>query len=309
MFTSFKKLFATSLVAILAVSAIIPSASAAEHQFTDVNSNYEEAVSFLYEFEIINGKTPTSFGTNLNLTRGDAAVILANTLGLDTENAKSAGFTDLNTRVKGAVNALTEEGIVSGITKDTFGPDLLLSRGGMAKFLNLGFGLEEYAEETPFTDVSGVFTTHIEALYGSGITSGKTPTTFGTNDNIKRGEFANLLYNTIFFFSFTPFAESANIVNPKTIEIKMEEVSPEGITAEELAEMFYIDAYFNNGSYKSLEFVGISLSADRTILTVELSSASSLAGKKGKIEIDGINEINFDFTTPVEQPVEEPVVK
>lgn len=309
MFTSFKKLFATSLVAILSVSAIIPSASAAEHQFTDVNSNYEEAVSFLYEFEIINGVTPSSFGTNLNLTRGDAAVILANTLGLDTVNAKSAGFTDLNTRVKGAVNALAEEGIVSGITTTTFGPNLLLSRGAMAKFLNLSFGLEDYAEETPFTDVAGVFTTHIEALYGSGITSGKTPTTFGTNDEIKRGEFANLLYNTIFFFSFTPFAESANIVNPTTIEITMEEVSPEGITAGELADMFYIDAYFNNGSYKPLEFVGTSLSADRTILTVELSSASSLAGKKGKIEIDGLNEIDFDFTTPVEQPVEEPVAQ
>jgi hypothetical protein len=67
--------------------------------------------------------------------------------------------------------------------------------------------------------------------------------------------------------------------------------------------MFYIDAYFNNGSYKSLEFVGTSLSADRTILTVELSSASSLAGKKGKIEIDGLNEIDFDYATPIEQPV------
>lgn len=311
MFTSFKKLFATSLVALMAFTAILPTASAAQHQFTDVNPNYEEAVSFLYEFEIINGKTTTSFGTNLNLTRGDAAVILANTLGLDTENAASAGFTDLNTRVRGSVNALAAEGIIAGVSKDKFEPDSLLSRGAMAKFLDLGFGLEDYAEETPFTDVSasGVFTTHIEALYGSGITNGKTATTFGTYDNIKRGEFANLLYNTMFFFSFTPYAESAKIVSPTTIEIIMEEVSPEGITAEELAEMFYIEAYFNNGSYKSLEFVGTSLSADRTMLTIELSPESSLDGKKGKIEIDGMNEIEFDYTTPVAQPVEEPVVE
>ena len=302
MFTSIKKLFATSLVAILAVSAIVPSASAAEHQFTDVNPSYEEAVSFLYEVEIINGTTPTSFGTNSNLTRGDAAVILANTLGLDTENAPSAGFTDLNSRVKGAVNALTEAGIVSGITKEKYGPELLLSRGAMAKFLNLGFQLEEYAEETPFTDVAGVFTTHIEALYGTGITNGKTLTTFGTNDNIKRGEFANLLYNTIFFFSFAPFAESAKILNPTTIEITLEEVAPEEFTAVELAEMFYIDAYFKDGSFKELTFVGSSLSADRTILTVELSTQSSLDGKRGKIEIDGLNEIDFDYTTPIEEP-------
>lgn len=309
MFTSFKKLFATSLVALMASTAILPTASAAQHQFTDVNPNYEEAVSFLYEFEIINGKTATSFGTNLNLTRGDAAVILANTLGLDTENATSAGFTDLNTRVRGAVNALAEEGIIAGISKDKFGPDSMLSRGAMAKFLNLGFGLEDYAEETPFTDVSGVFTTHIEALYGSGITNGKTATSFGTNDDIKRGEFANLLYKTMFFFSFTPYAESANIVSPTTIEIIMEEVAPEGITAEELAEMFYIDAYFKNGSYKTLEFVGTSLSTDRTMLTIELSPESSLEGKKGEIEIDGMNRLDFDFTTPVVQPVEQPIVE
>jgi hypothetical protein len=29
-----------------------------------------------------------------------------------------------------------------------------------------------------------------------------------------------------------------------------------------------------------------------------------LDGKKGKIEINGINEIDFDFTTPAMQPVE-----
>ena len=304
MFKSFKKFFATSLVAILALSAIVPSASAAEHQFTDVNSNYDEAVSFLFEFDLIKGKTTTSFGTDLNLTRGDAAVILANVLGLDVESAPSAGFNDLNSRVRGAVNALTEAEIISGITKDEFRPDLLLSRGAMAKFLNLGFGLEDYAETTPFTDAVGVFTPHIEALYGTGITNGKTPTTFGTNDNIKRGEFANLLYNTIMFSFYLPFAESATILSPTTLEIKMEEAAPKELTAADLAEMFYIEAYFKDGSVKELEFVGSSLSADRITFTVELSVDSSLDGKRGKIEIDGINEIDFDFTTPAVQPVE-----
>ncbi len=304
MFKSLKKFFATFLVAILALSAIVPSASAAEHQFIDVNSKYDEAVSFLFEFDLIKGKTTTLFGTDLNLTRGDAAVILANVLSLDVESAPSAGFKDLNARVRGSVNALTEAGIISGITKDKFGPDLMLSRGAMAKFLNLGFGLEDYAETTPFTDAAGVFKPHIEALYGTGITNGKTPTTFGTNDNIKRGEFANLLYNTIMFSLFWPYAESATILSPTTLEIKMEEAAPKELTAADLAEMFYIEAYFNDGSVKGLELVGASLSSDRITLTVELSADSSLDGKKGKIEIDGTNEINFDFTTPAVQPVE-----
>lgn len=297
MVNCFKKFLTASLVAILALSIVIPSASAAEYQFTDVNSNYEEAVSFLYELELINGKTATSFGTDLNLTRGDAAVILANVLDLDVDNAPSAGFKDLNSRVKGAVNALTEVGVVSGVTKDEFRPDLPLSRGAMAKFLNLGFGLEDYAETTPFIDAVGVFTPHIEALYGTGITNGKTPTLFGTHDNIKRGEFANLLYNTILFSIYLPFAESATFTSPTTLEIHLEEAAPKEVTAADLAELFYIEAYFNNGAIKELEFVGKSLSADRMTLTVEFSPDSSLASKKGKIKIDDMNEVDFDFTT------------
>lgn len=304
MFKSYKTLLATSLVAVLALFAIVPSATAAQHQFIDVNSNYDEAVSFLYEFDLIKGKTTTTFGTDLNLTRGDAAVILANVFGLDTENAPDAGFKDLNSRVKGAVNALTEVEIISGITKDKFGPDLLLSRGAMAKFLNLGFGLEDFAEPTPFKDAVGVFAPHIEALYGTGITGGKTPTTFGTNDNIKRGEFANLLYRSIMFFDmYIPFAESATILSPTTVELTLEEAAPEEYTATDLADMFYIDAYFEDGSESELTFVGKSLSADRTTLTVELSANSSLDGKKGTLVIDSDIEIDFDYV-PVAHPIE-----
>ncbi|MFC4410606.1 S-layer homology domain-containing protein [Chungangia koreensis] len=301
MLKSFKKVFTTGLAAVLTLAIIVPTVSAAEHPFTDVNSNYEEAVSFLYINEIIKGKTTTSFGTDSNLTRGDAAVILANALGLDAENAPSAGFKDLNPRVKGAVNALAAEGIVAGVTKEEYRPDELLSRGAMAKILTLGFYLEDYAVESPFTDAVGVFAPYIESLYGTGITNGKTETTFGTYDNIKRGEFANLLYNTIWFSIYVPIADSATIVNPTTLEINMSEPAPEELTAEDLAGMFLIDGYFADGSVKELEFTGKSLSEDRLTLTVEFTAESSLDGKKGKIEIDGMNELLFDFTTPVEQ--------
>lgn len=300
MFARFKKVLATSLIAILALSAFAPMASAADHPFSDVGPNYEEAVSFLYMVELINGTSATTFGTASPLKRGDAAVILANTLGVDVDNAPSAGFKDLNPRVAGAVNALAAEGIVSGITKDTFGPDLPLTRGAMAKFLNLGFMLEDYAEPTPFTDAAGVFKTHIEALYGTGITNGKTATSFGTHDKIKRGEFANMLYNTIMFSMYMPTAQSAKILDATTIEILMEEAPPEQYSATDLADMFFIEAYFKDGSVQDLEFTGTSLSEDRTTLIVELSPSSSLAGKKGKIEIDFLNEIDFDFTTPAQ---------
>ena len=58
----------------------------------------------------------------------DAAVLLANVLGLDTENAPDSGFKDVPERAKGAVNALKEAGITNGKTTESiwFRPDLLL---------------------------------------------------------------------------------------------------------------------------------------------------------------------------------------
>ncbi|WP_223881914.1 phosphodiester glycosidase family protein [Niallia endozanthoxylica] len=165
--------------------------------FTDVNERYAEAVNYLHKAEIVQGFSSTEFGTYQNITRGDAAVIMARLMGYDTENAPDAGFTDLNPRVKGAVNALAAEGIVSGVTSDRFAPHEPLSRGAVAKILALTFDLTDRAAETPFTDVNGsVFEPYIEALYGAEITAGRTITSYGTHEPIMRGDFANLLFKS-----------------------------------------------------------------------------------------------------------------
>ncbi|WP_338452915.1 phosphodiester glycosidase family protein [Niallia oryzisoli] len=165
--------------------------------FTDVNERYAEAVNYLHKAGIVNGFSPTEFGTYQNITRGDTAVIIARLMGYDTENAPDAGFTDLNPRVKGAVNALAARGIVSGVTSDRFAPQEPLSRGAVAKILTLTFDLTDLAVETPFTDVNGsVFEPYIEALYGAEITAGRTTTSYGTHEPIMRGDFANLLFKS-----------------------------------------------------------------------------------------------------------------
>ena len=145
-----------------------------------------------------------------------------------------AGFKDLNSRVRGSVNALAELGVIAGKTADTFGTSEPLVRGAMAKFLVLGFELEDYAEPTPFTDARGVFAPYIEALYGTGITNGKTATSYGTHTNITRGEFANLLYSTIMFVidnEYFPYAESVSSISSTSFSITLLETAPEEYTA------------------------------------------------------------------------------
>lgn len=298
------KFFMAVLAATVAIVSVSGAVKAEEgHAFTDVGPSYDEAVSFLYEVEVINGKSPTQFGTSQQLTRGDAAVILANALGADTKNAPDAGFTDLNNRVRGSVNALAEWEIISGVTKTQFKPNEPLSRGAMAKFLVAGFGLEDFEAETPFTDVGGVFALYIEALYGTGITNGKSPTSYGTHDNIKRGEFANLLYRTILFvfddeeYEYFPVVEEGEVISPTSIKITYQEPVPQFLTAEEIGLHFlYVVQYEDEtlGEFFPTEF---ELSADRMHMTIKQSKLD-LSGKAGTILIPDFEEgviIPFDF--------------
>ncbi|MFI8575791.1 S-layer homology domain-containing protein [Rossellomorea aquimaris] len=218
---SYRKFLATGTTAALVASAIAPAASAADHPFTDVNSNYGEAVSYLYSNDIVNGTTETTFGTTASLTRGDAAVILANALNLDTSNAPDAGFVDTNSRVAGSVNALKAAGIIDGKSETQFGPTDQLTRGAMAKILVNAYDFTKYAEETPFTDLTATFDEYIEALYGAGITSGKNDTMYGTNDEITRGEFAKLLFKSIKFEApeVNPMVESFEGLNAKEVVV------------------------------------------------------------------------------------------
>ncbi len=193
---SYRKFLATGTTAAIVASAIVPAASAASHPFTDVNSNYDEAVSYMFNNGITEGLTETLFGTDANLTRGDAAVIIARALELDTDSASDAGFEDVNNRVAGAVNALVEAGIMDGYSDTEFKPYEELSRGAMAKILVNAYDLSDHAVDTEFTDLTATFGVYIEALYGAGVTGGKTETTYGTNLDITRGEFAVLLHRS-----------------------------------------------------------------------------------------------------------------
>ncbi|WP_046178362.1 S-layer homology domain-containing protein [Domibacillus tundrae] len=293
---------AATAATVTVASFSAPASAAYEHPFTDVGDRYGEAVDFLYMIEAINGVSSTKFGTQQTLTRGDAAVILSNMLGLDTESAADAGFKDLNSRVKGSVNALAEYEIVSGVTATEFKPGEPLSRGAMAKFLVTAFELEEYAVETPFTDVGGVFEPYIEALYGTGITNGKTDTSYGTNQNITRGEFANLLYGTVLFDienSYYPVPVDATVASATSTQIVLEEAAPEDYTPTDIADMLYFSIDYGDGTENDFEPTSYSLSADRTTLTIQHKN-EDLTGKKGIMLINDwetILEAPFDFTS------------
>lgn len=300
---SMNKFLAAGVSTALVATVVAPAVQAEEkyHPFQDVNSRYDEAVTFLYLNEMIQGKTKTTFGTDAPLTRGDAAVILANVMGLDTENAPDAGFKDVNSRVAGSVNALVDYGVIHGYTETTYAPDQNLTRGAMAKFLVEAFGLEDYATETPFTDATGVFAPYIEALYGTEITSGKTNSLYGTTSNITRGEFAVLLYKTFLFVSeelYLPIATSIDSLNSTTLQFTLDEAVPEDVAAEDLNESFFVEVELEDGTIEELTLTNATISEDRLTVTV---NHDDLKGKEGILRSyeDGVLEIPIDYASPV----------
>jgi hypothetical protein len=215
---SYKKFVATAATATLVAAALVPVASAAS--FTDVNSNYKVAVDYLVTKEIAKGTSDTTFGTTASITRGDAAVMIANALDLNTATAPDAGFKDLSTRVAGAVNALAAAKIIGGKSATKFAPDDKITRQEMAKVVSLAYKLDNAGTNNKFVDVNSNWDAYVNSLVKHEVTLGKTPTLFGATQNVTRGEFALFVYRSETLVPATPEVVSVSAINGIQVEVK-----------------------------------------------------------------------------------------
>ncbi len=95
-----------------------------------------------------------------------------------------------------AVRICNENDIFSGTAPDKYSPSVQMTRAMLVKALaNLDGYDEGYKGNTPFTDVKSNhwFATAVEWAYNTGVTSGKTDTTFAPNENITREQLAAML--------------------------------------------------------------------------------------------------------------------
>ncbi|WP_338450115.1 S-layer homology domain-containing protein [Niallia oryzisoli] len=161
--------------------------------FTDVAPKYQDAVNFLVS-KGVKGTSEATFGTDYNIKRVDAAVMLANALELDIESAPASGFTDVPARAVKHVNALKAKGITSGKTETTFDSQSEITRGELAIWIQRAFDLQAGNSELPFDDVADRYSMAVSALVNNGVTKGTSDTSFGTHDHAKRGDYALFLY-------------------------------------------------------------------------------------------------------------------
>ena len=98
-----------------------------------------------------------------------------------------------------AIACIYALGITTGTTPTSYSPGADVSRAQMASFLarlyKAATGTEAPLADTPFTDVETTSSTYndIGRIYGLGITTGTTPTTYSPATNVNRAQMASFL--------------------------------------------------------------------------------------------------------------------
>ncbi|KXH84028.1 S-layer homology domain-containing protein [Sporosarcina sp. HYO08] len=154
--------------------------------FTDVPSRAKAYVDALKEAGIVNGKTAKIFASDQNITRGEAAIMLAKAYEITGSKVKIP-FTDVAVHYQDSVAALVDHNVTSGKTATSFGTGRAITRGEFAIFLHR---LSKLEREEPKEEAKEKIEVYNEAdliaaledskitkvLLGADITSDSIPT-------------------------------------------------------------------------------------------------------------------------------------
>lgn len=192
-----KKASIFSLFIAMMLLLAVPFASASDNKFNDVKDAAWalDAINELSSKKIINGYYDNSFRPYNEVTRADAAVMIARALDLNTDDVEALLFKDVDSKhyAYNAISAVYEAGIMKGYNNN-FDPEKALKRGEMAVLLTNAFDLETATKNT-FKDVSKDHFAFDEINYlaAHNISIGYTDKTFKPENTTNRAEFAVLL--------------------------------------------------------------------------------------------------------------------
>ncbi|MEK3730772.1 5'-nucleotidase C-terminal domain-containing protein [Lysinibacillus sp. FSL W8-0953] len=132
--------FLTATAAALAVTAVAVAPVSAASPFSDVKESHADfdGIATLYAVGIISGYPDGTFKPDTNVTRGQAAKMIAGALKLDTKDVENPNFTDIGASnpYYGSIAALVELKVISGYGDKTFRPNQTITHGDLAKILS-----------------------------------------------------------------------------------------------------------------------------------------------------------------------------
>lgn len=131
--------FLTVTAAALAVTAVAVVPASAASPFSDVKESHAdfESIATLYAAGIISGYPDGTFKPDSNVTRGQAAKMIAGALKLDTKEVEDPKFTDISASnpYYGSIAALVGLNVITGYGDNTFRPNQTITHGDLAKIL------------------------------------------------------------------------------------------------------------------------------------------------------------------------------
>ncbi|QWH27334.1 S-layer homology domain-containing protein [Bacillus mycoides] len=225
---SYKKLIAGTMTAAMVAGVVSPVAAAGK-TFPDVDGHWsKESVYYLVEKGAIAGNDDGTFAPDREVTRAEAATMMAKILNLPIDQDAKPSYTDSQAHWATPIIAAVEKaGVVKGKGEGKFDPDGKIDRVSMASLLVEAYKLESKVTGTPATKFPDLEKSWGKAkaniLVELGISAGITPTTWEPDKTVTKAEAAQFIAMTDKKFGQKEEAkvESIKAINAKEIEVKL----------------------------------------------------------------------------------------
>lgn len=181
------------------------SISPAKKEVEKENSNIKIRKAY------INGYADGSIKADANLTRAEAASMLAKIMEIDIGNSQT-DLKDIDKSwAKNIIASLAEKNIMKGYEDGSFRPDQMITRAEFAEIIK-NIDLKNQAK-SPFIDISGHWAEEaINQAYANNRINGYEDGTFRPDNKITRAEAVKIL-NSVFDYSFEDEKSDINIKN------------------------------------------------------------------------------------------------
>ena len=197
------------ILALLMVASLLPMVYAADMPFTDVaaGSWYADYVQYAYSHSLMNGTSDTTFGPDINMSRGMIVTVLHRLEGTPAASAELP-FDDVPAKeyYHDAVVWSYENGIVKGISETKFAPNDNVTREQLVTIFYRyadakDFDTTKQQELSGYTDAAKVSAYAADALrwaVAEGIITGMPDGTLAPDGKATRAQFAAIIqrFNT-----------------------------------------------------------------------------------------------------------------
>lgn len=183
-----------------------------EDPFTDTFGHWAEApICLLYKAGVVNGRTPSTFVPNADITRAEFLKISLLNAGIEGDSTKANPFNDVTTGhwAYDLIVKAADLGIIEGYSDGSFRPDANINRAEVVvismRLADLTEDLSDYQGGTPDEDFGDVvandwFAEAVAWAQDQGIVQGYGDETFRPGNNTSRAEVAVIARRMFYLF-------------------------------------------------------------------------------------------------------------